>query len=125
MHVHKDKNSKRLLSAGASVDILAYCVFVENRIFVFKKAFFFVPEPSAEVQCEWSRSNCAASHQVIYLGLGRCMCSSGRRKSYGLLAKAAVFSMPLTKCHLAKLGTWHAFLLQLSCSFVDYEIFVI
>lgn len=42
MHVHKDKNSKRLLSAGASVDILAYCVFVENKIFVFKKAFLFL-----------------------------------------------------------------------------------
>lgn len=31
VHVHKDKDSKRLLSAGASVKIIAYCVFVENK----------------------------------------------------------------------------------------------
>lgn len=96
VRVYKGKDSKRLLSAGASIKLIAYCVFVDNRSLCVQKSFFaflhFLLKCSVSVH---ALTGVAGRHPEV----GKCytwarlvcVCSSRRQNSFGLLAEATVF----------------------------------
>lgn len=74
MHVHKGKDSKRLLSAGASIKLMVYCVFVDNRLLCVQESFFFFFTLFTKVQCEHTHSTAWQVDKCYTLGqIGACV----------------------------------------------------